>query len=93
MLTDPEYHVARRVVEIRDGILTLRLYLDPTATDQARDHFSRRGLDGVELDAAIVAAQIHTALDASGTTSDRCVPRSPKRATRPPIWMPNSPGP
>jgi hypothetical protein len=83
VLRDPEYHVARRVVEIRDGVLTLRLYLDPTVTGCAHDYFSRQGLDGVDLDAAIVAAQIHTALGASTTAPSRCVPRSPATSNAP----------
>lgn len=33
VLGDPDYHVARRVVEIRDGILTLRPYQDPESAD------------------------------------------------------------
>ena len=80
---DPEYHIARRIVEIRDGILTLRLYLDPVITDQARDHFSQQGLDDLDLDAAIVAAQIHAALDARITTSDHSVLRSPTTSNAP----------
>lgn len=69
VLGDVEYHVARRVVEIRDGILTLRPYQDPAYAEQVRTHFFSRGLVGDDLDAAVAAAQIHAALDARDATA------------------------
>ena len=64
VLSDLEYHVARRVVEIRDGILTLRPYQDPAYAEHARTLFASRGLMHDDLDAAVTAIQIHAALDA-----------------------------
>jgi hypothetical protein len=78
VLGDVEYHVARRVVEIRDGILTLRPYQDPADTDRIRSHFLSRGLVGDDLDAAVAAVQIHAALDAqeAATRDDGPSPRT-----------------
>ena len=63
VLGDVEYHVARRIVEIRDGILTLRPYQDPAHAERVREHFVGRGLVDDDLDAAVAAEQIHAALD------------------------------
>lgn len=67
--SDVEYHVARRIVEIRDGILTLRPYQDPAYAGRVRASFVSRGLTGEDLDAAVTAAQIHAALDARETAT------------------------
>ncbi|MEY9860567.1 hypothetical protein ABH935_006204 [Catenulispora sp. GAS73] len=64
LLGDVEYYVARRVVEIRDGILTLRPYQDPAYAEHVRTLFANRGLVNDDLDAAVTAEQIHAALDA-----------------------------
>lgn len=64
VLKDPEYHAGRRVVEIRDGILTLRPYQDPGFAQRARVYYGHHGLVGDDLDAAVTAAGIHAALDA-----------------------------
>jgi hypothetical protein len=74
VLGDVEYHVARRVVEIRDGILALRPYQDPAHCERLRAHFGGRGLVGDDLDAAVAAEQIHASLDARGTAM--CLERS-----------------
>lgn len=76
ILKDPEFHVARRVVEIRDGILTLRPYQDPALEQRARAHYSDRGLAGGDLDAAVTAAQIHAALLRPGSSPRREQPPS-----------------
>jgi hypothetical protein len=67
VLRDPEYCLARRVVEIRDGILALHPYFDPAVTDRARDYYQQRraGLRDPDIDAAIEALRIRTALDTS----------------------------
>ena len=83
VLKDLEYHVARRVVEIRDGILTLRPFQDPDVAQRARAHYSHRGLTGDDLDAAVIAAQIHTALDAHGPLPRRQQPPSPAADNNP----------
>ena len=83
VLGDPEYHIARRVVEIRDGILTLRPYQDPASAQQARARYRDRGLVGDELEAAIIAAQIHAALDAREAASRREQPTSPAAGNAP----------
>jgi hypothetical protein len=64
VLGDVEYHVARRVVEIRDGILTLRPYMDPMNAERVSAQFVSSGLVGDDLDAAVTAVQIHAALGA-----------------------------
>lgn len=83
VLKDPEYHVARRVVEIRDGILTLRPYQDPAVAQGARAYYGSRGLTGEDLDAAIVAAQIHAALDVRDVSPRRHQPPSPASSSAP----------
>jgi hypothetical protein len=83
VLKDPQFHVARRVVEIRDGILTLRPYQDPAIEHSARDYFSCRGLAGDDLDAAIVAAQLHAALDACEASPRRDASSSPVTGNTP----------
>jgi len=83
VLGDVEYHVARRVVEIRDGILTLRPYQDPAYAERVHTLFAGRGLVGDNLDAAVTAEQIHAALDAreAATHGDR--PASPTAGNSP----------
>lgn len=80
---DPEYHVARRVIEIRDGILTLRPYQDPDLAQRVREQYSSRGLTGDDLDAAVTAAQIHAALETWHT--------SPRREHAPSTTADNTP--
>lgn len=82
-LRDPEYHVARRVVEIRDGILTLRPYQDPEFAQRTRAHYNSRGLTGTDLDAAVTAALIHAALDASEVAPRRDQPAAPSAGNTP----------
>jgi hypothetical protein len=85
LLSDVDYHVGRRVVEIRDGILTLHPYLDPHIAHRARAYYQNRQLTGDDLDAAVEAAQIHAALDATATDPHR--PAEPP----PPDLMNNTP--
>lgn len=83
VLKDPDYYIARRIIEIRDGLLALRPYLDHTVTERARNHFRQCGLDGDELDAAVTAAQIHSLLDSSPTTVRRPSAPSPAPGNAP----------
>jgi hypothetical protein len=61
---DLDYRLVRRVVEIRDGRLALRPYLDIAAAEQAGDAARRAGLAGPELQAAVEAAAIAAAVRA-----------------------------
>jgi len=83
VLADLEYHVARRVVEIRDGILTLRPYQDTEHAERVRAHFVGCGLIGDDLDAAVTAEQIHAALDAREATTNHDRPSSPTAGNSP----------
>lgn len=75
VLGDPEYHIARRVVEIRDGILSLRPYQDPVVAQRAREYHAACGLCADDLDAAVTAAQIRAALETQATTPRRSQPQ------------------
>ncbi|MEY9894802.1 hypothetical protein ABIA31_008490 [Catenulispora sp. MAP5-51] len=77
VLRDVDYHLTRRVVEIRDGILTLRPYQDPAYAESVRAHFISRGIEGDDLEAAVAAEQIHAALEACGATTRNDGPASP----------------
>jgi hypothetical protein len=83
VLKDPEYFIARRIIEIRDGLLALRPYLDHTISERAHSHFRQRGLEGDDLDAAVTAAQIHSLLDSSPATSRRTAAPSPAPGNAP----------
>jgi hypothetical protein len=76
VLLDTEYHVGRRVVEILDGILTLRPYQDPDFAERSRAYYTRHGLIGDDLDAAVTAAGIHAALEARDAAPRRDQPSS-----------------
>ncbi len=83
VLKDPDYYIARRIIEIRDGLLALRPYLDHSVTERARSHFQQRGLEGDALDAAVTAAQIHSLLDSSPATSRRTAAPTPAPGNAP----------
>ena len=83
VLKDPDYYIARRTIEIRDGLLALRPYLDHSVTERARSHFQRLGLDGDDLDAAVTATQIHSLLDSSPATSRRTAAPTPAPGNAP----------
>jgi hypothetical protein len=61
---DLDYRLVRRVVEIRDGRLALRPYLDGPATERASATARQAGLAGLELAAAVEAAAILEAIQA-----------------------------
>jgi hypothetical protein len=77
VLSDVDYHLTRRVVEIRDGILTLRPYQDPAYAERLRTHFTSCGIEGDDLDAAVTAEQIHATLEACGAAPRNDGPASP----------------
>jgi hypothetical protein len=54
----------RRVIEIRDGRIALRPYLDPEVAASARRNAARVGLSGQELDAFVEATVLADALRA-----------------------------
>lgn len=61
---DVRLRTLRRVVEIRDGRLSLAQYVDPAVADAARRLGREVGLSGMELDATVEAARIASALAA-----------------------------
>lgn len=83
VLKDPEYHLARRVVEILDVILAARPYLDPAVTERARAHYRSCGLDGNDLDAVVVATQIHHTLGVNVAAPRRSTLNSPATGNTP----------
>lgn len=56
------FHLYRRTVEIRDGQIELRGYLDPEVREAAERRRREQGLTDPELAAAVTADQIHHAL-------------------------------
>jgi hypothetical protein len=58
-ITDANYRLYRRVIEIRDGLLALRPYRDATGAPQAG---TPTGVTGDDRHAAAVAAELRTAL-------------------------------
>lgn len=86
LIRDPDYHLTRRVIEIRDGILALHPYLDPADADHLRDllHDRHPDLRGRDLDAAVEAARIQAALQSDS--------RSPKTSSRGWVQLNNTPG-
>jgi len=63
-LRDLKFRLYGRVIEIRDGHLALRAYLDPAVAEAARREGEAAGLDDERLRALVVAAQLRAALDA-----------------------------
>lgn len=57
-----EFRLYRRIIEIRDGLLILAPHLDSAVREEAEHAGCREGLTGDELQAAILATQIATAL-------------------------------
>ncbi len=66
---DLEFRLYRRVIEIRDGILTLTPGVDPAVRDIAVAKASARGLVGTERDAVVQATVIRAALDNTAAQS------------------------
>ena len=63
-VTDLNYRLYRRVIEIRDGFLALRSYQSPEVRRQALRSGRAVGLTGDELEAVAAAAQLRAALRA-----------------------------
>jgi hypothetical protein len=64
MPTDIRFRLTRRIIEIRDGLVSLRPYRDPTTRRVAHELATRRGLTGIDLAATVEAADIAGALNA-----------------------------
>lgn len=77
-MTDLNYRLYRRVIEISDGLLALRSYRDPAVRRWALERGKEAGLSGDELRAAVAAAQLKAALNAK--TAGRVVP------AHSPVW-------
>ncbi|MFH9939146.1 MAB_1171c family putative transporter [Streptomyces murinus] len=58
------YRLYRQVVEIQDGLLALRPYMDPEIAACARESARQKGLSGEPLQAAVQAAVLRRALRA-----------------------------
>lgn len=63
-MTDLNYRLYRRVIEIRDGLLALRSYRDPEVRRRTLQSGKAAGLTGDELHAVVAAAQLKAALNA-----------------------------
>jgi hypothetical protein len=61
---DLDFRLYRRVIEVRDGRLMLRTYLDPRVQARARTLGRAAGLAGDRLDAAVEASSLASALRA-----------------------------
>ncbi|KDN84342.1 MAB_1171c family putative transporter [Kitasatospora cheerisanensis] len=62
-LRDLEWRTTRRGLEIRDGQLTLRPWIDPAAVGRAERFAERASLAPGERDALVVAAALRSAVD------------------------------
>ncbi|MFJ5926863.1 MAB_1171c family putative transporter [Kitasatospora sp. NPDC092948] len=62
-LRDLEWRTTRRGLEIRDGQLTLRPWIDPAAVRGAERFAEQSALDPDERDALVVAAALRSAID------------------------------
>jgi hypothetical protein len=78
---DLDLRLYRRVIEIRDGRLALRPYLDPRAANAAHALGQDAGLSGEELQVVVEAASLAAAL------------RAKKRRRRPPAGGPRPEAP
>ncbi|MGK5628646.1 MAB_1171c family putative transporter [Streptomyces sp. URMC 123] len=68
---DINYRLYRRVIEIQDGLLSLRPYMDPAVAEAATRAARAAGLPEPELHAAVHAARIEAALRAQREGRDR----------------------
>ena len=62
-LRDLDFRLYRRVIEIRDGRLALRPFLDADVARQAREDALRGGLDDRDLEAAVEARVLATGIE------------------------------
>jgi hypothetical protein len=71
---DLAFRLYRRVIEIDDGKLLLRPWLDPAVTDAATRAATASGLHGDELRATVEATEIAAALDAHAAGAPAITP-------------------
>lgn len=81
-LRDAGIHLYRRVIEIYDGRMALRPYLDKAVADRARLLADDAGLVGTGRDVVVEAARLAAGIDAmkrgtSAVEEDSSVPPSP----------------
>lgn len=78
-LRDVDFRLYRRVVEIRDGILALRPYVDPNIVELATRLSREAGMDREQTDAVIEAASIVAGKSAKarGEVNQNPEPRHP----------------
>lgn len=77
---DIQWHLARRLVQIRDGLLLLAPYRSPEVATEAHAAAQRAGLADTERDAVVEAAQIAAALQAraAGISTPTDAPAPPR---------------
>jgi len=63
VVRDLQFRLYRRVVEIRDGFLALRPYVDPAIAARARELCEEAGLSQEETEAVVEAASLAAALE------------------------------
>ncbi len=61
----PTFLLYRRVIEIQDGRLALRPFLDAGVAEQLRTDAVARGLSGDDADAFVAAGMLHSGIEAS----------------------------
>jgi hypothetical protein len=79
---DLDLRLYRRIIEIRDGRLTLLPYLDPQVAAAARERGVAAGLTGPRLEAEAEAAALAAAIEAKAAGA------VPPRAAPPPVTVP-----
>lgn len=77
VLRDVDYHVSRRVIEVRDGVLALQPYLDSAIALRAREAAARNGLPKDGIEAAGEAEGIWAALERSTRPDPERTPSAP----------------
>ena len=74
IVRDLGFRLYRRVVEIHDGRLELRRYMDQRAVDYAHEQCRERGLDDQETAITVHAAGLACALQAQAQGREACRP-------------------
>jgi hypothetical protein len=60
---DLDFRLYRRIIEIRDGRLALRPFLDADVARRSREHALRRGLTGNDVEAAVEAGVLAAGIE------------------------------